>query len=421
MDYIVKPLKKFNKTLTAPADKSITQRAVLFGALGEQRIKIHNALLGEDCISSIECAIALGASVEVDSTSRSIVMQGAPFKSTELYVGNSGTAMRLLSGIVASVSGKRFVLDGDDSIRRRPMKRVIEPLTLMGARIATTTEEQKAPLAIEGTALSGIHYNSLIASAQVKSAVLLAGLNASGYTTYTEPLKSRDHTERLLRYYGVKVAEKGNSVRVAASRVRPCDTYVVGDISSAAYPLVMAAAMKGGQVTVSDVGINPTRSGILAVLTQCGAQYTIANRREEFEPCADIKLEYAPLKPFNITKELVPLLIDEIPILAVLACFIEGESVISGAEELKYKESNRIDTVVGALQKLGADIEATPDGMIIKGTGYLPGGALIDSHGDHRIAMSMAIAAALSELGATITGADCAAVSYPDFFKMFEE
>jgi len=420
MDYIVKPLAKFNKTITAPADKSITQRAILFGALGEKKFTIHNALLGEDCISSLSCAASLGANLAIDEDKGIITITGRELDSADLNVGNSGTAMRLLTGALAGQVGRSFKLDGDDSIRNRPMKRVIKPLTLMGADLGSEAD-WKAPISITGTTLSGITYETPMASAQVKSAILLAGLYASGETTVVEPLKSRDHTERLLQHYGVNVRTNGRAVSVNASRIVPCDTRVVGDISSAAFPLVLAAAMQGGSVTVKDVGVNLTRSGLLAVLSQCGANYRIFNKRDEFEPEADIELEHAELKPFNIGSSLIPLLIDEIPILAVLACFINGESTITGAEELKFKESNRIKTVVKSLRKMGADIDELPDGMVIRGNGYLAGGATIDSHGDHRIAMSMAVAGALSASGCKILNAECAAVSYPDFYALFKE
>ena len=419
MDYISKPITSFNKTLTAPADKSITQRAILFSMLGDRSIKIHNALLGDDCVSCLQAVAMLGANIDVDEEKSIISVTGRELESARLNVGNSGTAMRLLSGILAGQVGRTFTIDGDDSLRSRPMRRVIEPLTLMGADLGCE-QEYKAPLSIEGSSLQGIHYTTPMASAQVKSAILLAGLYASGKTIVTEPFKSRDHTERLLQHYGVKIYTKGKSVGVGPSRVLPCDTRIVGDISSAAFPLVIAASLKGGKVTVKDVGVNLTRSGILAVLSQCGADYRVFNKKDDFEPSADIELEYTNLKPFNIVRSQIPLLIDEIPILAVMACFIEGKSVISGAEELRFKESNRIDTVVYNLKKMGADIEPTPDGMIINGTGSLKGGVEVDSHGDHRIAMSMAIAGALSSEGCTVKNSECASVSYPGFYDLLK-
>ncbi|MCL2796671.1 MAG: 3-phosphoshikimate 1-carboxyvinyltransferase [Firmicutes bacterium] len=435
MDIFIPPLKKFNRDIVAPPDKSITHRAILFSAFSEGNVKISNALLGEDCLSTIDCVRKLGAKVDIDGDTVTVTGTSNP-QSADLYVGNSGTTLRLLAGLLARQTGKTFTLDGDASIRKRPMNRVIEPLTMMGAKISGV--DGKAPLKIEGTQLHGIHYQSPVASAQVKSAILLAGLSADGETSVTEPVQSRDHTERMLRYFGVSCQGDGPidhasvvngsvplttpvTAVVRSSVLTPRDVSVPGDISSAAFPLVLAAGIKGGRVTVRDVGVNPTRDGILRVFQQCGTQFRLFNLREEFEPVADIELESAPLKPFHITREFVPLLIDEIPVLAVLACMIEGESVITGAEELKVKESNRIDTVVDNLKKMGADIEARPDGMVIRGKGYLAGGAEIDPQGDHRIAMSMAVAGALSQNGALIKNAECADVSYPGFWELFRE
>jgi len=416
----IKPIKSFNKTIIAPPDKSLTQRAILFSSLSDRKIKITNALLGEDCLSSLDCAKKLGAKADLDIKNATIEIQGSSLKSAELFVGNSGTAMRLLAGVLAGQKGKKFILDGDDSIRKRPMGRVTEPLSLMGASI-TTAPNNKAPLIISGSSLNGIDYKSPIASAQVKSAVLLAGLSASGTTTVIEPLKSRDHTERLLNYYDVAVKSDEFSATVFPNKVQAKNTNIVGDISSAAFPLVISAAINGGKVLVKNVGLNKTRDGILRVLTSMNASYKILNQKTEFEPYGDIQLEYSSkIKPFVIDRPLIPLLIDEIPILAVLACFLKGTSIVKDAEELKFKESNRIDTVVNALKKMGADIKATQDGMIINGTGCLKGGATIDSHGDHRIAMSMAIAGAISSEGATIINPDCAAVSYPNFYELLK-
>ena len=418
MDKTIKPLRQFNGDLFAPPDKSITHRAILFSAFSEGKIKIHNALLGEDCLASIDCARKLGAEIVVED--KSVIVKGTQkIKSAQLYVGNSGTTMRLLAGMLAGQSGKNFTLDGDASIKKRPMNRVIEPLTLMGAKL-NSASQTGAVLCIKGENLHGISYKSPVASAQVKSAILLAGLNADGKTVVTEPVKSRDHTERMLRAFGARVVVNGLSVAVESAQLKPCDIAVVGDISSAAYALILAAGLKAGRVTVRNVGTNPTRDGLLRILTQCGASYRFVNQRAEYEPFADIELEYARLKPFHIEKELVPSLVDEIPILAVLAAFIEGESTISGAEELKVKESNRIDTIVANLKKMGADIEARPDGMVIHGKGYLSGGTEIDPNGDHRIAMSMAVAGALSKNGACIKNAECADVSYPGFYELLE-
>jgi len=417
MEKIIKPLESFNRTIVAPPDKSITHRAILFSSLAECDVVVYNALLGEDCLSTIECVKRLGANVWVEG--ERIRVQGVSnFKSVSLDVGNSGTTMRLLSGILAGQENGHFTLDGDASIRKRPMGRVIEPLKLMGGKL--TGKEGKAPLKIEGGKLAGIEYHMPVASAQVKSAILLAGLNAEGETTVIETIKTRDHTERMLRHFGVEVVEEGLRVKVKPSKLQPKDVQVVGDISSAAFALCLTAGLKNAKVVVENVGINPTRDGILRVFESIGAKYSLVNRKDDFEPYADIVLENTPLKPFIIDSDLVPYLIDEIPILAVLAATIKGTSVIKGAEELKVKESNRIDTVVNNLRLMGADIKATNDGMIIHGGEHLKGGVTIDPKGDHRIAMSMAIAGALSKKGVTIKDAECAFVSYPDFYELLE-
>ncbi len=411
------PLTSYNRTIITPPDKSITHRGIMFSALCHSNVKVHNALLGADCISTMECAKAMGASVSLDGNTVSI--KGVDPSSASLDVGNSGTTMRLMSGLLAGQIGKKFTLDGDDSIRKRPMDRIITPLCQMGAEIFG--KDNKSPLTIIGKPLNAIDYQSPIASAQVKSAILLAGLKADGITSVTEPIRSRDHTERMLSYFGAKIDVNDTKVSVQAGEIKPQDINVVGDISSATYPLVLTASIKGGRVVVKNVGLNKTRDGLLRVLDMCGATFAITNITSDLEPCGDIELRYTKLKPFTITGELVPLLVDEIPALAVLACSIEGESRICGAGELKVKESNRIDTIVNNLKKLGADIEATDDGMIIRGGKQLQGGATIDPSHDHRIAMSMAIAGAISKDGAIIKNAECASVSYPNFYSIVKE
>jgi len=423
MTITIKPIKKFDKTISIPPDKSITQRAILFASLAKPNTKtvITNALLGLDCLSTIECVKKLGAAVEADENSKTVTIISGEMQSTELFVGNSGTAMRLLMGILAGKQNQEFILDGDESIRIRPMDRVSELLAQMGADISLTNKKL-APIKIKGTVLTGKDLVSKVPSAQVKSAVLLAGMQASGTTSITEPTKSRDHTERLLKYYGVPIKVDGNKITVTKSQIRPKDTHIVGDISSAAFPLVLALVLNGGKVRINDVGLNATRIGILEVFKAIGANYRILNKKSDFEKYGDIELEYTKnLSPFMIGKDIMPSLIDEIPILAVLACFIKGTSVIKGATELKIKESNRLDAIVDMLSSMGASIGKTKDGMIIIGKGRLKGGATIDSKGDHRIAMAGAIAGALSKEGVTIQNADCVAVSYPEFYGLFEE
>lgn len=415
----VKPLKSFVKTLAPAPDKSVTHRAIMLNSVARGKSEITNALLGADCMSTIECMRAMGAKIEVDG-SRVLVEGGEELKPAEMYVGNSGTTLRLLTGLLTGYPGK-FVLDGDASIRKRPMKRVVEPLREMGAKI-TFSEGVRAPLSVTGARLKGISYNMPVASAQVKSAILLAGLNADGITTVHETIRSRNHTELMLKAMGAKIWIENHATAIMRGTLTAIDVDVPGDISSAAYPMVLASCLKGAHVTLKNVGVNPTRTGIITVMKECGAAVEESQVRYAVEKIATLDVSYTGnMKPFNIGRELIPYLIDEIPVLAVLACFIDGESVITGAEELKVKESNRIDTTVGMLKAMGADITATDDGMIIRGGKGLKGGATIDPRGDHRIAMAAAVAAAMSERGADILDPGCVAVSYPDFFRILEE
>lgn len=410
----IKPMKSFNKTIRTAPDKSITHRALMFNALCEGEAVIKNALLGLDCVSTIDCVRALGASVDVEGDNVRVRGVGE-FKDAMLDVGNSGTTIRLFSGILSARNGK-FTIDGDASIRRRPMKRVIVPLSEMGADIVA--QDGCAPLTITGHKLRGITYEMPVASAQVKSAILLAGLNADGPTTVVERAETRNHTELMLQTMGARIEyPTERSVRIHPGRLTAADVDVPGDISSAAFPLVLAAITKNGYVKIENLGINPTRTGILDVLSACGAKVIVSNRRSGVEPIADVEVMNGDLKPFALHGAIIPRLIDEIPALAVLACFAEGKTVISGAAELKVKESNRIDAVVRFLSAFGADIEATDDGMIINGKGGLRGGVVIDPLGDHRIAMAAAVAGAAAKRGATVLGASAASVSYPGFYE----
>lgn len=413
----IKPIKSFHKQITVAPDKSITHRAIMLNAIADGKATIKNALMGDDCLATIECMRSLGARIEVQGDVVT-VFGTKRLNSSSLYVGNSGTTFRLLTGLLSGVDGQ-FTIDGDASIRRRPMKRVIEPLSLMGADLKSF--DGKAPVIINGKKLKSIVYNMPISSAQVKSALLLAGMNADGITTITEKVSSRNHTEVMLEAMGAKIwAEKGR-VSIMRSILRSLDLTVPGDISSGAYPLVLASCLKDASVTINKVGVNSTRTGVLTVLKECGIIPRLTAKKKNAEPSADVTVSYGEKKPFVIDKPIIPYLIDEIPVLAVLACFIEGESVIRGAEELKVKESNRIDTTVNALKAMGADITATDDGMIIRGKGYLKGGVTIDPMGDHRIAMAMSVAGALSQEGVNILNPECVAISYPNFFELFKE
>ena len=418
----IQPITCFDKQISVPADKSISHRAVMFGCAANGTSTVYNALLSDDVLSTIDCMRRLGAQISVDSAAGTVrIEKPADFRSAELYTGNSGTTTRLITGLLAGKRGE-YTIDGDASIGRRPMGRVIEPLARMGAKI-NSRDNGLCPLCVKGGALSGIDYEMPVASAQVKSAVLLAGLSANGETTVREKIKSRDHTERMLAAMGADIKVNENKVTVKKSSLRARNTRVCGDISSAAFPLVLAAGKRGGRVKINGVGLNPTRTGIIQVLQSVGANVEITNERDESgESVGDVSLCFTDkLSPIFIGREIVPSLVDEIPALAVLACFIRGESVISGAEELKVKESNRIKTIAENLSAMGADVVEKPDGLIIRGTGSLKGGAIIDPHGDHRIAMSMAVAAALSENGATINDAECVAVSYPAFFDLLSD
>lgn len=413
----VKPLKG---TVTIPGDKSISHRAVMFGSLAEGTTEITHFLKGADCLSTIACFRQMGISIEEKKDCILVHgkgLHGLSAPSTMLDTGNSGTTTRLISGIL---SGQPFesVLNGDASIQKRPMGRIITPLSQMGANITSLKGNGCAPLKIAPASLKGIHYQSPVASAQVKSAILLAGLYADGITSVTEPALSRNHTELMLSAFGAKVSSEGTTASIcSAPRLVGQKIEVPGDISSAAYFIAAALMVPGSEVLIQNVGINPTRDGILRVCQEMGADITLLNQKEgSGEPSCDLLVKYSELKPASIGGDLIPTLIDEIPILAVLAAHAQGTTLIKDAQELKVKESNRIDTVVNALKAMGADVYATEDGMVIHGGTPLHG-AVIDSFLDHRIAMSFAVAALSASGETTILGRECVDISYPDFYK----
>ncbi|HIS31864.1 MAG TPA: 3-phosphoshikimate 1-carboxyvinyltransferase [Candidatus Limivivens intestinipullorum] len=406
--------------LSIPGDKSISHRAVMLGALARGTTEITNFLEGADCLSTIRCFRQMG--IEISMEGDHVLVNGRGLDGLTppgqvLDVGNSGTTMRLLSGILA---GQTFssTLDGDTSIRTRPMGRVITPLSRMGADIASVPGNGCAPLQIHGKQLSAICYPSPVASAQVKSAVLFAGLYADGVTSVTEPCLSRNHSEIMLDYFGARVHVQGTTVSIEP---RPSlegqKVEVPGDISSAAYFLAAGLLVPGSELLIKNVGINPTRDGILRVLKQMGADLSLENiRQDRGEPSCDILVKSSSLNAVSIGGSLIPALIDDLPVIAVLAAFAQGTTVIRDAQELKVKESNRIDTVVENLQAMGVSAEAAPDGMIIHGGRPLQG-AVIDSHQDHRIAMAFTVAALASEGTTVIRGADCVNISYPGFYR----
>ncbi len=412
---IIKPVKRLSKIYEIPGDKSITHRAIMFNSAAKGKATIVNALIGEDCLSTTECMRALGAKIERDGNT--FYIEGAPKFNDNVVCncGNSGTTMRLLCGLIA---GKRVnaTLIGDTSLSSRPMNRVANPLSLLGATIETTCG--KAPLKIISSNLKGADINTNVASAQVKSALILAGLGADGETVITEPVKSRDHTERMLAAMGADIKIENNIVRVKKSSLKAVDVDVPADISSAAYFMALGALT--GKTTSKRVGINPTRTGILKAFDFLGIKYRLENEQSVCgEPVADIIVEKSDMKGIKLNSDIMPSLIDELPIIAILCAFADGESVISGAEELKVKESNRIDTTVEMINNLGGDAIATSDGFIIKGKKSLKGGK-VNSYGDHRIAMSAAIGLSASENGGEIIDAECVNISFPNFYKMLE-
>jgi 3-phosphoshikimate 1-carboxyvinyltransferase len=404
-----------------PGDKSISHRALMLGAIAQGETQIQGLLLGEDPRSTAACFRAMGAEIS-ELNSELVTVQGIGLGQLQepvnvLDAGNSGTTMRLMLGILASHPDRFFTVTGDASLRSRPMSRVIQPLQQMGAQIWHRSGGF-APLAVQGRALQPIHYHSPIASAQVKSCVLLAGLMAAGETTVTEPALSRDHSERMLRAFGatVKVDPETCSATVTGQAQLQGQTVIVpGDISSAAFWMVAAAIVPGSELLIQNVGINPTRTGVLEALNQMEADVTLENQRTVTgEPVADVRVRHSSLKACAIAGDLIPRLIDEIPILAVAAVFAQGTTIIRDAAELRVKESDRLSVMATQLIRMGAKITELPDGLEITG-GTPLAGAEVDSYTDHRIAMSLAIAALNATGTTTIQRAEAAAISYPDF------
>ncbi|MBS6545761.1 MAG: 3-phosphoshikimate 1-carboxyvinyltransferase [Butyricicoccus pullicaecorum] len=404
--------------ITVPGDKSISHRAIMLGALADGTTRITGFLMGEDCLSTIDCFRKMGVEIEVGEREvlvHGVGLHGLKQPTEPLYTGNSGTTTRLLCGILA---GQRFEvqLSGDASIQKRPMGRVITPLREMGAKIEGI-QGNYCPLTMyPSTQLHGITYELPVASAQLKSAILLAGLYASGQTCVVEPAPSRDHTERMLRALGVSVETDGNVISLTPpARLTAKDVTVPSDISSAAFFLVAGAIVPNSELTIQNVGVNPTRTGILDVLRDMGADITISNYRDDVEPICDLTVRSSKLHGTTIGGDVIPRLIDELPVLAVAAAFAEGQTVIRDAQELKVKESNRIAAMVSELSKAGAAVSETEDGMVIDGGKPLHGAAF-ETYNDHRIAMSMAVCALGCTGQSEILHPDVVAISYPDFF-----
>ena len=418
MNKIVKNFAKGLKgEITIPSDKSISHRAVMIASLACGKSVIKNFSNGQDPKSSLEICKALGVNAEFDGdliiNSKGIL--SAP--KFPLDCGNSGTTMRFMCGILAG-QGFNSVLVGDESLSKRPMKRVIEPLTLMGAKIQS--KDGKAPIEIFPQELNAINYTSKLSSAQVKSCILLAGLNCEGKTSFTEPYVSRDHTERMLKFMGANISVKENTVTVGKSVLEPRTIEICGDISSAAYFIVAALIVPNSEIILKNVGLNPTRTGILKVVQKMGGNIEILDKRTvSGEDVGDIKVCYSELKSCTAEGEIIPQLIDELPVIAVLATQAEGTTVVKDAQDLRNKESDRIKAVVTELKKLGANIEETQDGFVIEGKTELKGGCTVETYHDHRLAMSLYSAGLICQKPIEINGFEWVNISFPEFEMLF--
>lgn len=423
MDITLYRKKSVNGIIDVPGDKSISHRAVMLGAIAKGTTEITGFLNGDDCLATISCFKKLGVDIETDGDAVKVFgngLHGLKEPSGVLDVGNSGTAIRLMTGLLAAQNFSSEIT-GDDSIRSRPMGRVIEPLTKMGADISSN-ERGLAPLSINGKKLDSIEYTLPVASAQVKSAILLASLYAKGPTTIIEPAVSRNHTEIMLNYLGADIKQglKGiTSNPIEQLYAKPI--FVPGDISSAAFFIVAGIICPNSHIIITNVGVNATRTGIIYALREMGANVDIINRRKQCgEALADIEVKSGPLRAITLSGSIIPKMIDEIPVFAVAALFAKGTTVIKDAKELKVKESNRIAVMVSELKKLGADIEELDDGMVING-GVPLHGANVNSHNDHRVAMSLAVAALNADGETTVTDAECVGISFPNFFEMLQK
>ena len=415
---VIQKIKKAVGQIKVPGDKSISHRAVMLGSLASGVTEISGFLKGADCLSTIDCFRKMG--IDIDINGENVTVHGNGLRGLKkpdemLYTGNSGTTTRLLCGILA---GQNFdtSITGDASIQKRPMGRVVKPLSMMGAKI----ENEYCPLYITGTKLHGIDYKMPVASAQVKTAIILAGLYADGETVIHEIEKSRDHTELMLSAMGADLTVDNLDITVKPTNdLTAVNVDVPGDISSAAFFLVLGAIMPNSQITVTNVGINPTRTGIIDVLKDMGADITLENvHTSAGETVANITVRSSSLKGTTVGGDIIPRLIDELPIIAVAAVFADGQTVIKDAQELKVKETNRIRAVVDEFNKCGIDITETDDGMIING-GKSIHGADFKTYGDHRMAMSLTVLAQLADGESTLDDSDCACVSYPTFFDDF--
>lgn len=425
MELILEKVSKLKGSISIPGDKSISHRSLILGSIAQGKTRVYNLLNSLDCLRTLGCMQALGAKIELDKDN-SVKIKGRGLNGLQepkdiLDVGNSGTTIRLLAGLL---SGQKFysVLNGDNSIRRRPMKRVIQPLKLMGANIWGRDNSQLAPLSIKGSKIRPIRYTLPVASAQVKSALLLAGLYVTGETVIKEPLSTRDHTERMLKIMQADIKISSSEIKLRGEKeLKDTEIFIPGDISSAAYFIAAASILKGSQIIIKQVGVNPTRTGIIEILKKMGTKINLLDYQiKSNEPRADLKIEYSSLKGVEIDEKDVPFLIDELPLIAVVATQAQGKTIVKGAKELRVKETDRIKAIVSELKKMGADIEEREDGFVVKGPSKLKG-AVCESYNDHRIAMSLAIAALLAEGKTIIKNPECIDISFPGFKKTLQK
>jgi 3-phosphoshikimate 1-carboxyvinyltransferase len=419
VELVLEKVNKLKGNIFVPGDKSISHRSLILGSIAQGEMRIYNFLNSLDCLSTLECMRALGVEIKWDSNDSLTIkgkgLYGLQESKVILDVGNSGTTMRLLTGLL---SGQNFysVLNGDNSIKKRPMKRVIQPLRLMGAEIWGREDGHFAPLSIKGSQLYPFQYTLPVASAQVKSALLLAGLYTNGETVISEPLSSRDHTERMLEIMQADIKISSPQITIKGGiELKSTDIFIPGDISSAAYFIAAASILKDSQIIIKQVGVNPTRTGIVEILKKMGTKIDLLNYHiKSNEPQADLEIDYSELKRVEINQEDVPSLIDELPLIAIVATQAQGKTVVSGARELRVKETDRIKAIVSELKKMGADIEEKEDGFVVNGPTSLQG-AVCESYNDHRIAMSLAVAALLAEGKTVIKNSECIDISFPGF------
>jgi len=419
MELVIEKINQLKGNISVPGDKSISHRSLILGSIAQGETRIYNFLNSLDCLKTFECMQSLGSEIELGEDNfikiKGKGLYGLQEPKDMLEVGNSGTTIRLLAGLL---SGQNFysVLNGDHSIRKRPMKRVVQPLRLMGADIWGREDGQLAPLSIKGGLLNPLQYTLPVASAQVKSALLLAGLYAAGETIIKEPLPTRDHTERMLSIMQADIMMSHQEIIIIGGKfLKGTDLFIPGDISSAAYFIAAASILKDSKIVISQVGVNPTRTGIIKILKSMGAKINILNYQiKSNEPQADLEIEYSELKGISIMPEEVPFLIHELPLIALVATQAQGKTIVSGAKELRVKETDRLKAIVSELKKMGANIKEKEDGFIVVGPSKLQGAAC-ESYHDHRIAMSLAIAALLAEGKTVIKNSECIDISFPGF------